>query len=481
LDPQKFHWRIAPGFEGKLDAILSSPGEPVKESASRSVFCHRFDARRYYVKRVSHRIGSLRSARYLFKTPRSRKEWIFGRQLPVLGIPAVPLIAYGERRDWRGLAESILNTAGPEGYESLHLSPELTSSKVQRGLGSFLRFMHDRGVALRDLHPKNLLYSSFDAKFCLVDLETLSIHRRVGLAQRLDHLARLHSRLPLGEAFYGGYGLDFAQRSREVSVRAPLLRRKACLRTNDHFERRRFGKRVWQIRKAFLNPALEKILEVPEQFFASGAKVFKSTPHSIVAAERGIVLKCFPGRRFPFAIKDSLRPSRGRRAYFKAYHLELAGVSSARPIAFGPVNRLWAAGTSFFAMEEIPEAVPLRTWNADRRNTLRRLAELLGRLHEAGFSHRDLKDTNIVFDPAGKPFLIDVDGIRFRGEVGDRRALSDLDRFIRGASNLKLGKASGREAARFVIDYCRSRGRKEWRPFWERLFRPPRSMGGREF
>jgi tRNA A-37 threonylcarbamoyl transferase component Bud32 len=70
-----------------------------------------------------------------------------------------------------------------------------------------------------------------------------------------------------------------------------------------------------------------------------------------------------------------------------------------------------------------------------------RLASLLARLHEQGFSHRDLKSTNVLLDAELRPYLIDLDGLRQAGRVTAKRSARDLARLWRGvsASPARLG------------------------------------------
>ena len=87
-------------------------------------------------------------------------------------------------------------------------------------------------------------------------------------------------------------------------------------------------------------------------------------------------------------------------------------------------------------MEEISGAQHLGQWRGDAHHAVRSLAALLAKLHNEGFSHRDLKETNLVFDSAGKLYVIDLDGLEFMDIVPRERALGDLERLERAAKTV---------------------------------------------
>jgi tRNA A-37 threonylcarbamoyl transferase component Bud32 len=106
-------------------------------------------------------------------------------------------------------------------------------------------------------------------------------------------------------------------------------------------------------------------------------------------------------------------------------------------------------------MEEVPHAVDARQWNGDERRAARVLGDLLGRLHDEGFTHRDLKETNILFDAAGTPHLIDLDGLKFPLYFDAEEVGANLRRLAEGLS--AAGKLTRPNALAFLLVYCRKR------------------------
>ena len=119
----------------------------------------------------------------------------------------------------------------------------------------------------------------------------------------------------------------------------------------------------------------------------------------------------------------------------------------------------------------------------------RRLAHLVRRMHETGFSHRDLKAPNILVAPAhgprAQPVLVDLDGLAYKGYVSEGRRAKDLMRL--SVSLDEWGVARATDRLRFLRAYLapagclapittrRRRGRAEpgetLRRWWERIER----------
>jgi tRNA A-37 threonylcarbamoyl transferase component Bud32 len=121
--------------------------------------------------------------------------------------------------------------------------------------------------------------------------------------------------------------------------------------------------------------------------------------------------------------------------------------------------------TLFFA-ETIENALPLNEWlrreppASDRRRVTRRLAQMIRRLHVAGFSHRDLKAPNILVAPAdgpgARPYLVDLDGLRALRWVSPRRRARNLMRL--SVSLDEWGVARQTDRLRFLRAYLGRRG-----------------------
>ena len=205
---QGLRWECAPLFESLLTEVLREPGEAVKTSSATTVTRRRVANREFYIKRYLHERRGLAPVAYFVRPDKSRREWRFAPEFQTRGIPVVPHLAHGERWGWYGLLESVLITEGLPGYVSLLTFSGSKTPPFQSALGKFLRQMHDAGIVYLDISPKNVLYSSFDNKFCLIDIDKAELHDTLDERQRIDHITVFHSRFPLTAAFYEGYGND---------------------------------------------------------------------------------------------------------------------------------------------------------------------------------------------------------------------------------------------------------------------------------
>jgi hypothetical protein len=224
----------------------------------------------------------------------------------------------------------------------------------------------------------------------------------------------------------------------------------------------------WIVRSDVPNPRAETILSAPDEFLRR-ARVLKPSRSSAVSAQDGLVLKRYNFRKWRNLFKDFFRGSKARRCFFRAIQLEQARVHTARPLAFAEQRCCGVPLRSYLLMEEIPQAVNLAEWRGDTRRAIDALARLIARLHDAGFVHRDLKEGNILFDGGGKPFLVDLDGLRQVRCVKDGQAAADLARLAQAAA--MPGRATRSDCARFLQSYCRTRRCGNWRSWWSVVVR----------
>lgn len=442
-------WELQPDFAPLLDVLLKSPGEIVKESPVKSVTRHQVGGTTFYIKRYLHHAVPLRPLKFLFKRTQARQEWELAQQLEARHIPIVRHVALGERRNWRGIEESILVTEGFDGLPLIYV-PGVDPLAVQR----FVEQMHDQGVLQEDLHPGNLLVRKEPFELRLVDLHGTLVLPRLSREQREANLALLRVFIPISVP------PDVERRSATRRRTLFYERSQRWARHNRDFVPVRAGGLRWQVRSAFRNPAVDRVLDDPDGFLKAKARILKPGRTSTVGLADGLVLKRFNFRKAENVVKDLFRPSRARRAFRAAYHLELLGIPTARPVAAADRRVLGVLVASYLLMEEVPGADDLGKllrggWVPDMA-MVRQAAQLIARLHNDGFSHRDLKESNLVLSSTGTLHILDLDGLKFVGELPLARATADLERLLRGVA--KFPAVTVRHRRVFLKAYCRSRG-----------------------
>ncbi|MEY2411262.1 MAG: hypothetical protein QOF48_3932 [Verrucomicrobiota bacterium] len=440
-----FRWELQPEIEPWLDSLLAEPGRLIKEAPAKRVSRHETHGRVFFVKRYRHDAFALRSLKFFFKASPARIEWNTARRLEDLDVPVVRHVAHGERWDLRGLRESILITEGFDG-EPLHAMRGLSPDAVMQ----FVSRLHERGVLHADLHSENILARGEPPEFRLLDLDKTRILERITIEEREDNLAFL------GISF--SLPLTGRASARRTELRRRLFheRSRRCLRHNREFAPQPHGGLDWQVRLPLLSPAAQRVLEDPEAFLRARARIVKPGSTSTVGIADGLVLKRFNLRKVLNLAKDLLRASRSYRAFRKSYHLELAGIPTARVIAVADRRVAGFLVRSYQLMEEIPGATTLqkflREGGRPASESIRDAAGLVARLHNEGFTHGDLNERNLVFDDQQRLFLIDLDALEFSARP---RAALDLERLDRDMS--KHASVTRQHRQIFLRQYCRIR------------------------
>jgi tRNA A-37 threonylcarbamoyl transferase component Bud32 len=228
----------------------------------------------------------------------------------------------------------------------------------------------------------------------------------------------------------------------------------------------RAGAIRWTVRPSFDKTQLAAILNNPDASLADASQHFKNSRNVTVARVTlngprppRLVLRRLNYGRLRHRLRDTFRPSRAERAFRYGLRLEQAGVTTPRVVAAGARRVLRWPVQAYLLTEEVPGATPLNRFLAEQRRWPRslvlKLADLIARLHERGFSHRDLKSTNVLLDARLDPYLIDLDGLRIFGAVSERRARADLVRLAREfKAHPRTLQWTG---ARFLQRYCQAR------------------------
>lgn len=243
-----------------------------------------------------------------------------------------------------------------------------------------------------------------------------------------------------------------------------------CFHKNRDFKVVKAGDLVWHVRSDLLDQNRNFALEDPDSLLEPDSpKLIKDGGRTTVAlAPGGAVLKRFNLRKVRNLVKNQLGMSRARRAFQKAYHLELLGIRTPRAIAWAERREFGLPTRSYLLMEYLPDSVEgyhaVRDLEDDeqfggangieRRRLLSEGGKLIGRLHGAGFSNRDLKASNLLVSPEGQIWLIDLDGISHRELVSDAERIKNLRRIVRDLPH--YGNLGLKDSMCFVRAYTRA-------------------------
>lgn len=208
-----------------------------------------------------------------------------------------------------------------------------------------------------------------------------------------------------------------------------------------------------QVRGRDAMEAIWPVLQQPEAFLQDpSCHIKRSRVVTIARVPPNLILRRLNYGKLIHRLRDCFRPSRAMRALIASMWLAQAGIRTPRALAAADVRALRWPITAYLITEEVSGARTLATLVASKQKIPPGIAEMIAHLHSSGFSHRDLKWTNILFDELLSPWLIDLDGVRRLGRVPNERAREDLWTLARCfASHPVILKWSG---GRFLYRYC---------------------------
>jgi tRNA A-37 threonylcarbamoyl transferase component Bud32 len=233
------------------------------------------------------------------------------------------------------------------------------------------------------------------------------------------------------------------------------------------------------MRQELESEALRRILEAPDAAIAKSPQcVYENdliTLSRLPPLNPGgppLLLRRLNYGRFRHRLRDTFRPTRAHRAFRFGWELELLGIPTARVYAAGVERRLRCPVRAYLLTDFIPNAITLHELFEQQKTLsplqIGNLAICLGKLHNAGYSQRDMKAMNILIVDKVNPWLIDLDGIQKFPRIPEHRVVRDLARF----SQEFLGEIREfrRRAPWFLKRYCQARGRQsDFRRLYNRL------------
>lgn len=402
-----------------IKELLLSEGEVIKQSPAKLVTYHKTEKGSFYVKRSRHASFTFRPQKYWFKDCPSRWEWRVAHTAKLLGIPIVDHLAICEIWSLTGLNEDILITRAFDG-KPLHVAENVDVNRVME----FVKRCHDKGMIHGDLHPANILINS-SGELRFVDLKGVRFEKKPDRVKQSEDIAYLNIHFPMP------LPPELLRISDKVRRKKMAIRYRRCLKNNREFGLKSYGRSKWWVRKTLMNDQLNQLLKKPD-LFLTGESLLKNGRSCTVGQHDVWVIKRYNFKKPLNLVKDLFRSTKAKRAFQLGYHLELVGVATPRVIAMTEHRTFGLALRSYLVMEKIVEATDLSDNNCYSRDFIRCLAKLIGRMHAEGFVHRDLKASNVLVDLSGKPYLIDLDGLSFMGQVSPCLAVSNLKRLERG-------------------------------------------------
>jgi hypothetical protein len=341
-----------------------------------------------------------------------------------------------------------------------HHYPVLPSREKWRFLLAFARFLrktHDAGVVVIGALELDLMVAieQEQIRFCLSGSQPLALHHRpLKKHHRFKVFGALLSasfgkttrseRFRFLKAYLNTARLDgrLDRTAQREAKRHWHRQARRCLGSNRRFvQERRDGFRINRLRQTDASAALETLLPDPDRAFID-AVIYKPGSRTHVGlvelAGRRYFLKRYNMPAGWFRLVNLFRRSRARRTWLATWGFVARGLPVARPVLCLERRRWRLLGSCYILMEFVEgterlSAVWPKLDEAGQEKCLMQLGSMLGRLHYSGGLHGDLKWNNIVLrqNSPDDIHLVDFDGSQIVRRATFRRALQDLERFLR--------------------------------------------------
>ena len=387
---------------------------------------------------------------------------------------------------------------------------------------------HRAGVWHDDLHPGNILLRFEDrdipaddadrsvARFptlYLIDVPGVRLTRRstwrrsrASLVMLLTAVARLSTKTQQWR-FWRQYltvrddlstidprevAADIDRRSRRWLRSLVRGRDKRFMATNrDYYRLSVAGGRGHAVRD--LDPdCLKKLIAAPHRLIERNIELPLKISHSSVVVEadipiagmaRHVLYKRISVTNVTKWLTSFARQSRAEQGWRLGHALRARGIPTARPLAVIIPRRQFRSPVSYLVTEWIHGARDFHqfAWKLARlstherfviaRNVARSLGKLVGHMHEACVTHRDLKGCNILITQDGRDvrcYLIDMHGVDIRRALSRTRRVRNLARLALSAETHPWITRTMR--LRFLRSYCQAKGTPdEWKTLWPQI------------
>ena len=489
---------------------LEGLGDPVKENPVREIVRVSFgSAGEFFVKRFKTRHWR-DVAKLVIRGSRAQKEWRMAAALLEARIPAVEVVAAGERRKGWLPVETYLVTPAIPGVMSLRefgfsrLGGPILGSRppwltaLIEELAGLTRRLHERGFYHRDFHGGNVLLrvngtgrAGDKVSLFVVDLHSMRRLKSVSRPRRVKMLGVLRNslgfpgvsatdRLRFLRAYLGpeatretvsAWAWEVTRSGQRIQRRYLQSRTRRCLVESKSFtnERTRIG-RLFR-RREYLSDQIVRAIEEHRAAVGRGEalKISLETNVSMVKAagvSGRLCVKEFRYRGFLHRLKDLVRASPAKRSWVASQALKFRKVGAASAVALVQ-SSVCSRRSHYFITAEVAgaeamdryvkrefagdDSVPFRT----RVRFIIATAEFLRHAHGQGVRHRDLKSSNLLVREEGEGawrfFLVDVARVQFAERLSDRARIKNLAQL--NASMPKLMNWADR--LRFFRHYAR--------------------------
>jgi len=424
--------------------------------------------------------------RELVRPAKALLEYRRALAIAARGVPTVEPLAVGIPPPGSGPGESFLITRSLAGAAALSTFLESTlprcapaeqarlRQRIAAELGRFVARLHARGVVHDDFHAGNILIRLTAAgapELFLIDLHATRLGRALPWSARRANLVILNryfsmrgsraDRQRFWRAYLQAWRPEATRATRRAQARALenatwqsnlafwKQRDARSLESNRYYQRLRSSGVVGHAVRDLDGDFLARLLADPDApFNAPGVKLLKDSRSSTVAELRVLVngvLQPVIYKRFRITSAldpwtNALRRPAALRSWTAGQGFLERALPTARPLAVLHRRRHGLLREGYLLMEMVPNALDLHQYVAGlatlppavHRGAIRQcidaVARLIRELHRRALAHRDLKATNLLMQPDGGLWLIDLVGVTRHRQLPAARRIQNLAR-----------------------------------------------------
>lgn len=196
-----------------------------------------------------------------------------------------------------------------------------------------------------------------------------------------------------------------------------------------------------------------------------------------------------------FAYFKQVEPKRGLRgglSWFKTSPVQKAweighaflrrDIPTPKPLLFRSPNKTWNQ-SSYFLSETVPDSIVLSAFyeayllemsdtcsNSWINRYAKNSANIIRRMHDAGYDHRDMKSNNILVSEKHKEtkmWILDLDSVKQWKKIPSSRRQQNIARFCRSSFDCSLVQSTHR--LRFLKNYLGNDFSKQWKNYWRAI------------
>ncbi len=437
-----------------LDALMAD-GQSLKKGTHSDVSRIKWNNRDIVVKRYNH-AGIFHSLRHTIKGSRASRSWQYGRHFESLDVTTPGPLAFIEQRKHGLLWQSYLVTEYVDGqrFDNFLRNEGITEQQrleMFRKIIQMLENLWNSRITHGDLKHTNILIAK--DRPVLTDLDAMMLHRCSLLykVKRKKDIRRFFKKTDIPPSIYRHYQSIISDIVKPIDE---LLHRFKKVRFADwsllivsDFPENKIADFIRNV--SVSDNHGEHFTQVPSSNYA---RVFKCSISSD-GKDRSFFLKQYLTRSKMDFIKHIFRPSRARRAFFASLMLQKNGFDAPDVIGLFERRAGLLCTDNLFLTRDVTDALPLpkyldkirhqsgKTALAKKRAFIRAFAQTLGRMHNKGIFHGDLRLNNVLVvpdDPGEKLYFIDNERTKKKFRLPARLCLKNLvqlNMFRDGISN----------------------------------------------